>query len=150
MGVQIVLRTIRNIFEDIEFDFGSPDGSALIIEDAATISNALLVIFGCYSAFRVGCLSKGPSTAVSSGSLHFPHISYYLAAWERRRDLHPRHIENTILKSVRIRQVLLATRRAIAKVKILAPYLERDKDATGGVPSSLSGLATRAMFGRMF
>ncbi len=93
-GVQIVLRTIRNIFEDIEFDFGSPDGSATHNRGRGDdIECSFGYIRNATVPFELDASQKGPPLRSHPVPCIFLNISYYLAAWERRRDLHPRHIE---------------------------------------------------------
>lgn len=137
-GIQIVLRIIRDIFDDIEFDFRSPDGSELTVEDAATISNALLVMFGMLQCLQSWVPLKRALYCGVIRLLAYSSTPSILSRLGKDGEIYIRDIlRNVLVKSVRIRRVLLATRRATAKIKILAPYVDRNSSITG-VPPQLS------------
>ncbi|KLO12940.1 hypothetical protein SCHPADRAFT_392457 [Schizopora paradoxa] len=137
-GIQIVLRIIRNIFEEISFDFRSPDASDLSVEDAATVSNALLVMFGLLQCLQSWMPLRRALHCGLIRLLAYASTPAILSRLGKDGEIYVRDIiRNVLSKAVRIRQVLLATRRAVNKIKIMAPYADRNSTMSG-VPEQLS------------
>lgn len=122
--MEIVLKTTWKVFLDINFDFWSPDAAKLTEEGAAIIFSGILVAYNMLQCLP-SCITL--EKALDGGLLQilaFSSTPCVLAKLDRNTEGTIRSIlESSLVGCMMVRQVFLSVRKAVTKIRALAPYL---------------------------